>query len=81
MGLLIFLCMYFPIGYSRFAEESNSVHERGALFFLLTLCFMLFTSTFAHFVIAFNETAENGGQSLLFGLSRLDEGIALTSPL
>lgn len=46
-------------------RRPGKLHERGALFFLLVWMFMLFTSTFAHMVIAFNDTAENGGASSL----------------
>ena len=50
-----------PVGLYRNAEPTNSVHERGALFFLLILVFLVFTSSFAHMVIASVETAEEGG--------------------
>ena len=50
-----------PVGLYRNAEPTHSVHERGLLFFLLILVFLIFTSTFAHMCIAAVETAEEGG--------------------
>ncbi|KAL2863758.1 pleiotropic drug resistance family ABC transporter [Aspergillus lucknowensis] len=60
MAVLIFFCWYYPVGLYRNAEPTDSVHERGALMFLLILTFLLFTSTFAHMVIAGIELAETG---------------------
>ena len=52
MAAPIFFCLYYPVGLYRNAETTGSeaVYERGALFFLLTLSFLLFTCTFAHMV-------------------------------
>lgn len=41
MAVIIFFCFYYPIGLYQNAEPTNAVHERGALFFLLILQFML----------------------------------------
>ncbi|KAL2823411.1 ABC-2 type transporter-domain-containing protein [Aspergillus cavernicola] len=70
MAVLIFVCWYYPIGLYRNAQPDDAVTERGALMFLLILTFLLFTSTFAHMIIAGIEVAETGGNlaNLLFSL-------------
>lgn len=81
MGVLIFLCWYYPIGLYRNAIPTESVHERGALMFLLLLSFLLFTSTFTNLIIAGIESAEAGGNlaQLLFSLTLIFNGV-LASP-
>lgn len=73
MAVPIFFGLYYPVGMYRNAESTGSeaVQERGALFFLLTLTFLLFTSTFANMVIAGVGSAETGGNiaSSLFSMS------------
>jgi len=56
------------------------VHERGALFFLLIWAFLIFTSTFAHMVIAAVESAEEGGNiaNLMFSLILIFCGVLAT---
>ncbi|KAJ5091406.1 ABC multidrug transporter C [Penicillium alfredii] len=80
MAVLIFVCWYYPIGLYRNAEPTDSVHERGALMFLLILTFLLFTSTFAHMIIAGIELAETGGNlaNLLFSLCLIFCGVLAT---
>ena len=70
MAVLIFLCFYYPIGLYRNAEPTNAVNERAGLMFLFILTFLLFTSTFAHMVIAGIEDAETGGNlaNLMFSI-------------
>lgn len=52
MSIFCFICWYFPIGLYRNAEWTNQVHERGITTFLHVWVFFLFTSTFAHMVVA-----------------------------
>jgi ATP-binding cassette subfamily G (WHITE) protein 2 (PDR) len=59
-AVLIFFPLYYPIGMYRNAIPTHSVTERGGLFFLLVLCFMLFASTFTSMVVAGVATAEIG---------------------
>jgi ATP-binding cassette, subfamily G (WHITE), member 2, PDR len=61
MALLMYCCWYYPVGLMHNAAEAGQTTERGALMFLLLLCFMLFTSTFTDMIIAMFETAEAGG--------------------
>ncbi|KIM94271.1 hypothetical protein OIDMADRAFT_106738 [Oidiodendron maius Zn] len=77
MGVLIFLCWYYPIGLYRNARPTNAVTERSGLMFLLVLEFLLFTSTFTNMVIAAIETAETGGNiaNLLFSLTLIFCGV------
>ncbi|KAJ6145620.1 ABC multidrug transporter C [Penicillium chermesinum] len=79
-AVLIFFCWYYPIGLYRNAEPTDSVHERGALMFLLIWTFLLFTSTFAHMIIAGIELAETGGNiaNLLFSLCLIFCGVLAT---
>lgn len=52
MAVVIYFCLYYPVGLYRNAEPTNAVTERGGLFFLYCLVFLLFTSTFTNMVIA-----------------------------
>lgn len=80
MAVLIYFCWYYPIGLYSNASEANSVTERGGLMFLLILTFLLFTSTFAHMVIAGIELAETGGNiaTMLFSLCLIFCGVLAT---
>lgn len=60
-AILLFFCWYYSIGLYRNAQPTDTVEERGALMWLLILAFLMFTSTFAHMIIANIETAETGG--------------------
>lgn len=76
-AFLLFVTWYYPIGLYANAEPTDSVHERGALMFLLILAFLLFTSTFAHMVIAGIRDAETGGNvaNLAFMLTLIFCGV------
>ncbi|PLB43646.1 ABC transporter CDR4 [Aspergillus steynii IBT 23096] len=80
MAVLIFVCWYYPIGLYNNAKPTDAVSERGALMFLLILAFLLFSSTFAHMVIAGIELAETGGSiaTLLFSFCLLFCGVLAT---
>lgn len=80
-SVILFFVWYYPIGLYRNAEPTDSVHERGALMFLLVLAFLIFTCTFAHMVIAAIDSAEAGGgiANLLFSLTLIFCGV-LASP-
>ena len=80
MAVLIFVCWYYPIGLYRNTELTHDLHERGALMFLLIWTFLLFTSTFAHMVIAGIELAETGGNiaNLVFSLCLIFCGVLAT---
>ncbi|KAJ5581724.1 hypothetical protein N7535_000344 [Penicillium sp. DV-2018c] len=79
MSVLIYVCWYYPIGLYR-NVDSEHVNERGAQMWLLILTFMLFTSTFAHMMIAGIELAETGGNlaNLLFSLCLVFCGVLVT---
>nr|BAD42437.1 ATP binding cassette transporter [Penicillium digitatum] len=80
MAALMYFCWYYPIGLYKNAEPTHAVSERGALMFLLIWSFLLFTSTFAHMVIAGIELAETGGNiaTLLFSLCLIFCGVLAT---
>jgi ABC-type multidrug transport system permease subunit len=80
MSVIIYVCWYYPIGLYRNAEPTDSVTERGVLMWLLILSFLLFTSTFAHMMIAGIELAETGGNlaNLLFSLCLIFCGVLAT---
>lgn len=59
-AVLSFFCYYYPVGYYRNAP-SGELHERGAQVFMIIWAFYLFTSTFAHMVIAGIEDEHTGG--------------------
>ncbi|KAL2866024.1 pleiotropic drug resistance family ABC transporter [Aspergillus lucknowensis] len=77
MAALVFFCWYYPIGLYNNAKPTGAVTERGGLMFLLIWTFLLFTSTFAHMVIAGIELAETGGNiaTLLFSLCLIFCGV------
>lgn len=80
MGVIVFFCFYYPVGFQWTAEYNHSVHERGALFFLYVLLLFLYNSTFAHMLIAGignKDTAANIG-NLLFSLMLLFCGVLAT---
>lgn len=63
MSVIIFATWYYPIGMSR--DTGSSASERSALILLFIWEFLVFTSTFAHLLIAgiaLAETAVNLGQ-------------------
>jgi ABC-type multidrug transport system ATPase subunit len=70
-AILLYVCWYYPVGLWRNAEATDTVHERSFLTFLLLLTFMLFTSTFAHMVIASINNTDTAGNisNLLFILN------------
>ncbi|PQE27601.1 ABC transporter Cdr4 protein [Rutstroemia sp. NJR-2017a BBW] len=80
MAVVIFFCWYYPIGLYRNAEPTHAVTERSGLMFLLIWTFLLFTSTFAHMMIAGIELAETGGNiaTLLFSLCLIFCGVLAT---
>ncbi|KAK4223741.1 ABC-2 type transporter-domain-containing protein [Podospora fimiseda] len=80
MAALMFVSWYYPVGLDANAAAAGQTAERGALMFLLLVCFMLFTSTFTDFIIAGFETAEAGGNiaNLLFSLCLIFCGVLAT---
>ncbi|KAL4924926.1 ABC-2 type transporter-domain-containing protein [Aspergillus undulatus] len=81
MAALIFFCWYYPIGLYNNAKPTDAVTERGGLMFLLLWTFLLFTSTFAHMIIAGIELAETGGNiaTMLFSLCLIFCGVLSTA--
>lgn len=77
MAVIIFFCFYYPIGLYSNAVPTDSVTERGGLFFLFVWQFLLFTSTFTSMVIAGIDTAETGGNiaNLMFSLTLIFCGV------
>ena len=77
MSVLIFFCWYYPIGLYRNAEPTDAVTLRGFQLFLFVWMFLMFTSTFAHMVIAGVDSAENGGNiaNLMFTLCLIFCGV------
>ncbi|GAA5843073.1 hypothetical protein JCM11251_002723 [Rhodosporidiobolus azoricus] len=75
MAVIMYFCLYYPIGLYR--NAGDDVHIRGFLFFLFVWQFLLFTSTFSHMIIAFNDSAENGGNiaNLMFSLCLIFCGV------
>ena len=77
MAVLTFVTWYYPIGLYRNAEPTNTVNERAGLMFLFIWAFYVWTSTFAHAIIAGIETAETGGNvaQLCFSLCLIFCGV------
>ena len=79
-AVVLFFTWYYPIGLYQNAVPTNTVHERGALMFLLILAFLIFTCTFATMVIAGIPDAETGGNiaNLAFSLTLVFCGVLAT---
>ncbi|TGO54860.1 hypothetical protein BCON_0101g00320 [Botryotinia convoluta] len=80
MAVLIFVTWYYPIGLYRNAEMTDAVNERSGLMFAFIWAFLMFTSTFADFIIAGVDTAENAGNiaNLMFSLCLIFCGVLAT---
>ncbi|KAH6658751.1 ABC-2 type transporter-domain-containing protein [Truncatella angustata] len=80
MSLLMWICLYYPVGFYKNAEAAGQTHERGALMWLLIWQFLIFTCTFAHACISVTDTAEAGGNvaNLLFTLCLFFCGVLAT---
>ncbi|KZL77189.1 multidrug resistance protein CDR1 (ABC-2 type transporter) [Colletotrichum tofieldiae] len=61
MAVLSFVCWYFPIGLYRNAYPTDAVDSRGITMFLQVWMFFIFTSSFAHMMIAGLPNAEVAG--------------------
>lgn len=60
-GTFAYICWWFPAGFYRNAEFTDSENYRSALAFLFICLFMLLTSTFAHLCIAGISSEEAAG--------------------
>ncbi|KAL7928573.1 ABC-2 type transporter domain-containing protein [Trichoderma chlorosporum] len=81
MSIVMFVCVYYPVGFNNNAVPAHQVAERGGLMWLLFWEFLIFTCTFAHACIAITDTAEAGGNlaNILFMLCLVFCGV-LASP-
>lgn len=59
MAAIGYFCWYYPVGFVQ--NAGSDVPVRGLLVFLFMWEFMLFTSTFSHFAIAWIDTSETAG--------------------
>lgn len=77
LSVLMFVCLYYPIGFNNNAALTGAEVERGGLTWLLFWQFLIFTSTFAHTCISFTDTAEAGGNlaNVLFMMCLLFCGV------
>ena len=77
LSVLMFVCLYYPIGFNDNAALTGAEVERGGLTWLLFWQFLIFTSTFAHACISFVDTAEAGGNlaNVLFMMCLLFCGV------
>ncbi|KAK9244771.1 ABC-2 type transporter-domain-containing protein [Lipomyces tetrasporus] len=76
-ALTTYFSWYYPIGLQRNAEPMNQVTERGGLMFLLILGFFIFTSTFAHMMVAGIDIADTAANlaNLFFSLCLIFCGV------
>ncbi|KAF5020913.1 hypothetical protein F66182_7065 [Fusarium sp. NRRL 66182] len=61
MAVLSYICWYFPTGLYRNGYQTDTADARNATVFLFVWMFFLFTSTFAHMIMAGFDTAEVAG--------------------
>ena len=82
MSLVMFLCVYYPVGFNNNASAAGQGAERAGLMWLLFWQFLIFTCTFAHMVISFCESAEGGGNlaNLLFNVVLIFCGVLTGGP-
>ncbi|KAK7206452.1 ABC-2 type transporter-domain-containing protein [Myxozyma melibiosi] len=79
-AVTMYFCWYYPIGLYANAVPTDAVHERGGLMFLLIFVFMIFTSTFAHMVVAGIDLADTAANlsNLCFSLTLIFCGVLAT---
>jgi hypothetical protein len=79
-GTVFFFCWYYPIGYFRNAEYTDTVHIRGFLMWLFMEVFFLFSATFAIAIVAGMDMAETAGNiaNLMFSLCLIFCGCVLS---
>lgn len=80
LSVIMFVAWYYPIGLDKFAQETDTTTERGALMFLFLLAYLTFTSTFSTMIIAGIQQAEEGGSiaNLMFSLCLIFCGVLAT---
>ncbi|VVT57142.1 uncharacterized protein SAPINGB_P005555 [Magnusiomyces paraingens] len=61
MAVFSFFSYYYPVGFYRNAAVNGTTHERGALFFMILWAFYIYTSTYAHMIVAALNSAETAG--------------------
>ena len=81
VAVLMWASWYWPIGFYHNAQQTDTVSERSGLMLLFIWCYMVFTSTFGHMIIAGIEVAETAANmgNLLFSLTLIFCGV-LASP-
>lgn len=81
MAVGVYFCYYYPVGLYHNAVPTNAVGERGALFFLFCLAFLLFTSTFSTMIVAALDSAETASNiaQLMFSLTLIFCGVLVTA--
>ncbi|KAK4057054.1 Multidrug resistance protein [Microbotryomycetes sp. JL221] len=77
VATVMFFCYYYPVGLQNNAAVTNTVRERGVLFWLFLQQFLLFTSTFTHMLISGISSVETAGNigNLLFSLTLIFCGV------
>ncbi|KAH8172967.1 ABC-2 type transporter domain-containing protein [Sarocladium implicatum] len=80
MSVLMFFVWYYPTGMYHNAAPTEAYTLRGAQTWLMLWTFLMFSSTFAHLMIASFDAAENAGNlgNLLFLLCLLFCGVLAT---
>ena len=70
VATIFFCCWFYPIGYYRNAETTNTVGQRSALMWGFMEVFFIFSSTFATAIVAAMDMAETAGNiaNLMFSL-------------
>ncbi|KAF2856145.1 opaque-specific ABC transporter CDR3 [Plenodomus tracheiphilus IPT5] len=69
MAILCFIVWFYPAGFYRNAEVTDSVHIRSFLTLLIILATFIFTSSFAHMLVAGAPNEEvAGGIATLMGI-------------
>ncbi|AAS50897.2 ABR126Wp [Eremothecium gossypii ATCC 10895] len=59
VGTLAFFSVYYPVGFYNNAVDTSDRSERGFLFWLLAVCYYIFSATFGYFCIALLGSRES----------------------
>jgi ABC-type multidrug transport system permease subunit/ABC-type Mn2+/Zn2+ transport system ATPase subunit len=61
LSVIMFVCLYYPVGYSKIASDAGELNERATLVWLLFWQFLVFTCTMGDLCIVLAGSAEGGG--------------------
>lgn len=61
LSVIMFVCLYYPVGYNQIAADAGEENQRATLVWLLFWQFLVFTCTMGDLCIVLAGSAEGGG--------------------